>query len=154
MVEIFAAKTSDDLKSVRNLFEEYARSLGFDLGFQDFAVELQNLPGGYAPPQGCILLAKRDERIVGCVALRKLEENICEMKRLYVVPEARGDDIGRRLAEEVILRAKEIGYQRMRLDTLSSMHAANRLYSFLGFRPIAAYRYNPLAGAQFYELLL
>ena len=154
MVEIFAATTPDDLKSVRNLFEEYARSLGFDLGFQDFAVELQNLPGGYAPPQGCILLAKRDERIVGCVALRKLEENICEMKRLYVVPEARGDDIGRRLAEAVILRAKEIGYQRMRLDTLSSMHAANRLYSSLGFRPIAAYRYNPLAGAQFYELLL
>ena len=154
MVEIFAAKTSDDLKSVRNLFEEYARSLGFDLGFQDFAVELQNLPGDYAPPRGCLLLAKRDERIVGCVALRKLEESICEMKRLYVVPEARGDDIGRRLAEAVILRAKEIGYQRMRLDTLSSMHAANRLYSSLGFRPIAAYRYNPLAGAQFYELLL
>jgi ribosomal protein S18 acetylase RimI-like enzyme len=138
------AKTPDHLKSARDLFEEYARSLGFDLGFQDFAAELQNLPGEYAPPHGCILLAKQDDRIVGCVALRKLEETICEMKRLYVIPEARGNGIGSKLAEAAILRAKEMGYKRMRLDTLSSMESANRLYSSLGFRP---------TGAQFYELL-
>jgi ribosomal protein S18 acetylase RimI-like enzyme len=93
-------------------------------------------------------------RIVGCVALRKWEEAISEMKRLYVMPEARGNGIGRRLAETVILRAKEMGYKRMRLDTLATMETANRLYSALGFRPIAPYRYNPLEGAQFYELSL
>jgi len=154
MAEIFEAKTPNDLKSARALFELYAQSLGFDLGFQDFAAELKNLPGDYAPPHGCILLAKRDERIVGCVALRKLEEAICEMKRLYVTTEARGQGIGRKLAETVILRAKAMSYMRMRLDTLASMQAANGLYSSLGFRPIAPYRYNPLDGAQFYELSL
>jgi ribosomal protein S18 acetylase RimI-like enzyme len=154
MAEICEAKVPDDLKTARDLFEQYAHSLDFDLDFQDFAAELENLPGDYAPPRGCILLAKQDERIVGCVALRKWEENICEMKRLYVIPEARGKSIGRELAEVVIVRAKELGYKRMRLDTLSSMHAANRLYSSLGFRPIAPCRYNPLEGAQFYELPL
>jgi len=154
MVEIFAAGTPDDLENARALFGQYAQSLGFDLGFQDFAAELKNLPGDYAPPRGCILLAKQDERIVGCVALRKLEGTISEMKRLYVAPEARGQGIGRKLAEAVILCAKELGYQCMRLDTVASMEAANRLYSSLGFQPISAYRYNPLAGAQFYELSL
>jgi len=154
MTEICEAKVPDDLKTARDLFEQYAQSLGFDLGFQDFAAELENLPGDYAPPHGCILLAKQDEHIVGCVALRNLEENVCEMKRLYVLLEARGKSIGRKLAEAAIQRAKQIGYERMRLDTLASMQAANRLYSSLGFHPIAPYRYNPLEGAQFYELPL
>jgi ribosomal protein S18 acetylase RimI-like enzyme len=154
MADIFPATTANDLKSARGLFEEYARSLGFDLGFQDFAAELENLPGEYAAPRGCLLLAKQDERTVGCVALRKLGETICEMKRLYVIPEARRNGIGNKLAEAAILRAKEMGYKRMRLDTLSSMESANHLYSSLGFRPIAPYRYNPLEGAQFYELTL
>ena len=154
MTEILEAKTPDDFRSARALFEQYAQSLGFDLGFQDFAAELQSLPGEYASSQGCIILAKHNNRIVGCVALRKWDETISEMKRLYVIPEARGNGIGRKLAEEVILRAKEMGYKRMRLDTLASMEAANRLYSSLGFRPITPYRYNPLAGAQFYELSL
>jgi ribosomal protein S18 acetylase RimI-like enzyme len=151
---IFEAETPDAIKSARELFEQYAASLGFDLSFQDFVAELQNLPGDYAPPHGCILLAKRDERIVGCVALRKLEDAICEMKRLYVIPEARRQGIGRNLAEAVILRAQALGYKRMRLDTLASMESANQLYSSLGFRPMPAYRYNPLEGAQFYELPL
>jgi ribosomal protein S18 acetylase RimI-like enzyme len=154
MAEICEAKVPDDFKIARDLFEQYAQSLGFDLGFQDFGVELQNLPGDYAPPQGCILFAKQDERIVGCVAVRKLEENICEMKRLYVIPSARGQGIGRKLAETIIAQAKAIGYKHMRLDTVASMQAANRLYSSLGFHPIAPYRYNPLEGAQFYELSL
>jgi ribosomal protein S18 acetylase RimI-like enzyme len=152
-VEILQA-TSNHLETIRGLFKEYAQSLGFDLSFQDFAEELVNLPGDYAAPQGCILLAKQAEQIVGCVALRKWDATICEMKRLYVVPEARGMSFGRKLAEAVIVRAKELEYRHMRLDTLSSMHAANRLYSSLGFRPIAPYRYNPLKGAQFYELPL
>jgi ribosomal protein S18 acetylase RimI-like enzyme len=154
IVHIFEAKNLEHLHTARRLFEQYAQSLGFDLGFQDFAAELRNLPGEYAPPHGCILLAKQDEKIVGCVALRKLEETICEMKRLYVIPEARGHGTGRKLSETVILRAKEMGYKRMRLDSLSSMESANHLYSSLGFRPIAPYRYNPLEGAEFYELSL
>jgi ribosomal protein S18 acetylase RimI-like enzyme len=154
MAEIGEAKVPDDLKTARDLFEQYAHSLGFDLGFQDFAAELENLPGKYAPPHGRLLLAKQDDRIVGCVALRKLEENICEMKRLYVIPSARGQGMGRKLAETIIAQAKAMGYKHMRLDTVASMQAANRLYSSLGFHPIAAYRYNPLEGAQFYELSL
>ena len=144
----------DDLNSIRKLFEAYAQSLGFDLGFQDFAAELENLPGDYATPRGGILLAEQEEKVVGCVALRRWDETICEMKRLYVIPDARGQGIGRQLAEAITARAKALGYERMRLDTLASMHAANRLYASLDFRPIAAYRYNPLAGAQFYELSL
>jgi ribosomal protein S18 acetylase RimI-like enzyme len=151
---IFEAETPDHIKSARDLFEQYAASLGFDLGFQDFAAELQNLPGEYAQPHGCILLANQKERIVGCVALRKWDEFTCEMKRLYVIPSARGQGIGRKLAETIIARAKAMGYKHMRLDTVASMQAANRLYSSLGFRPIAPYRYNPLEGAQFYELSL
>ncbi|HEY2988762.1 MAG TPA: GNAT family N-acetyltransferase [Candidatus Binatia bacterium] len=150
--EIFEARTSQHLESVRDLFVEYAESLSFNLCFQDFDTELKNLPGDYASPHGCLLLAKQEERIVGCVALRKWDENICEMKRLYVIPNARGQGIGRQLAAAIIARAKEIGYKRMRLDTLASMEVANRLYSSLGFRSIEAYRYNPIAGAQFYEL--
>ncbi|HEY3304145.1 MAG TPA: GNAT family N-acetyltransferase [Candidatus Binatia bacterium] len=154
MAEIFEATTRNDFQSARDLFEQYAKSLGFDLGFQDFAAELQNLPGEYALPNGCIVLARQNENVVGCVALRKWDETISEMKRLYLIPEARGKGIGRKLAEAVILRAKEMGYRRMRLDTVSSMEAANNLYVSLGFRPIPAYRYNPLKGAQYYELFL
>ncbi len=159
IAEIFAAENSRiteaespaDIDAARRLFEDYARSLDFDLDFQDFAAELKSLPGGYAPPDGCILLARGGSRAVGCVALRKLDAETCEMKRLYVRPEARGRGIGRNLAETVIVRGKRIGYRRMRLDTVASMKAANGLYASLGFRPIAPYRYNPLAGAQYYE---
>jgi len=154
MAEIFEAKTRDDLRSVRDLFKQYADFLGFDLGFQDFAAELANLPCDYAAPDGCILPAQQGEKIVGCVALRRWDHSICEMKRLYVLPKMRGKGIGRKLAEAIILRAREMGYKRMRLDTLASMGAANRLYPSLGFRPIAPYRYNPMDGAQFYQLSL
>ena len=154
MAEIFAVETSEHLSTVRELFEQYARSLGFDLGFQDFAAEVENLPGDYASPDGSILLAQKYNRIVGCVALRRWDETTCEMKRLYVIPEERGQEMGRKLAEAVILRAGEIGYTRMRLDTLASMQSANRLYAALGFQPIAPYRYNPIEGARFYEMVL
>jgi ribosomal protein S18 acetylase RimI-like enzyme len=154
MADILEAKTTEDLQTARNLFEDYAKSLGFDLDFQDFDAELQNLPGDYAPPHGCILLARQGDRTVGCVALRKWDGTTCEMKRLYIIPKAREHGIGRQLAEAIIHPATEMGYKRIRLDTLSSMHAANRLYSSLGFRPIEPYRYNPLEGAAFYELVL
>jgi len=152
--KIFEAKTAEHFERTRELFEEYARSLHFDLGFQGFASELINLPADYAAPHGCILLATHEERIVGCVGLRKWDETVCEMKRLYVIPELRGKRIGRRLAEAVIVKARETGYKRVRLDTLSSMRAANQLYASLGFCLIEPYRYNPLEGAQFYELAL
>jgi GNAT superfamily N-acetyltransferase len=154
MAEIFAAETSEHLSAVRELFEQYACSLGFDLGFQDFAVEVENLPGDYAAPDGCILLARHSGRIVGCVALRKWDNRICEMKRLFVTPEERGHGVGRLLAEAVIAHARQTGYESMRLDTLAPMQAANGLYASLGFQPIAPYRYNPIEGARFYELVL
>jgi len=152
--KIFEAKTAEHFERTRELFEDYARSLDFDLGFQDFATELINLPADYAAPHGCILLATHEERIVGCVALRKWSETVCEMKRLYVKPEMQGCGIGRSLAHAIILKARALGYKCMRLDTVSSMRAANRLYASLGFRPIEPYRYNPLEDAQFYELSL
>jgi ribosomal protein S18 acetylase RimI-like enzyme len=152
MIRIIHAQTEDHYRRVRELFQQYADSLGFDLEFQGFSRELATLPGEYAPPKGCILLAEIAEEIVGCVALRPLEKRICEMKRLYVVPGYRNRKIGRALAEAVIDRARTCGYERMRLDTIESMTAAQALYHSLGFRSIKPYRYNPLNNPSYFEL--
>ncbi len=149
---IFEADSEDFLSATRELFLEYANSLPFALDFQDFDEEISNLPGEYSRPEGCILVALAGDGPAGCVALRKLEENICEMKRLYVRPEFRGLKLGRRLAKRVIDEAKKIGYGRMRLDTVSGMTEAITLYRSLGFKGISQYRMNPLPDAMFFEL--
>ena len=152
MIRIIQAETEDHYRRARELFQQYADSLGLDLEFQGFSRELAMLPGEYAPPKGCILLAESAGEIVGCVALRPLENLICEMKRLYVVPGYRNRKIGRALAETVIDKAFTCGFERMRLDTIESMAEARALYHSLGFRPIKPYRYNPLKSPSYFEL--
>ena len=145
---------AEELEQVRKLFVEYEQDLPFDLSFQDFARELEELPGRYARPTGCLLLAIWAQELAGCVALRQIGERTCEMKRLYVRPAFRGKGIGRSLAAAVIDEARKMGYLRMRLDTLASMTEANALYRSLGFQPISAYRHNPIPDALFLELEL
>ena len=142
------------IPEVRRLFLEYADSLKVPLDFQNFDEELNSLPGAYTPPTGCLLLAISDQEFAGCVALRQLEKNICEMKRLFVRPQWRGTKLGRILAETIIQRARDGGYQFMRLDTLPSMDRARKLYSSLGFYEIEPYRFNPIAGTSFMEVKL
>ena len=154
MLHVIEAETIEHWQHARELFERYADSLDFDLDFQDFEEELTSLPGDYTPPTGCLLLAQQDGDLVGCVALRRIAEGVCEMKRLYISPDRRGEGIGRSLATAVIAEARKRGYERMRLDTVPSMKAAQTLYVSLGFEPIEPYRYNPIRGASFMELKL
>lgn len=151
-IEIRPAEVPRDVPVVRDLFREYANGLGIDLAFQDFEAELASLPGRYAPPRGRLLLAWRDGEALGCVALRPIDTQACEMKRLYVRPAARAHRLGRRLAERVCAEARAAGYRRMCLDTLPDMLPAIRLYSALGFVPIAPYVFNPIEGALFLGL--
>ncbi len=152
--EIVRARFPEDTELVRRLFCEYAAALPFDLGFQGFERELADLPGDYAPPRGCCLLARVEGEPAGCVALRPLEAGVCEMKRLWVRPPYRGDRVGRLLAERVVSAGRKLGYARMRLDTAPDMTPAIRLYRGLGFVEIAPYRPNPIPGALFFELTL
>lgn len=146
------ARRSDDYAAARSLFGEYAAQLGVDLSFQNFADELANLPGDYALPHGCLLIAWRGAEAVGCVAFRSLEPGICEMKRLYVKPDARGLGLGRSLALAIIAEARSRGYARIRLDTLPAMTEARAMYRTLGFHEIPSYRFNPVPGTAFMEL--
>ena len=142
------------LEQVRTLFTEYAASLGVDLGFQDFEAELAGLPGAYVPPDGVLLLALVADQAAGCVALRRLDDTTCEMKRLYVRPAYRGAGLGKQLAKAIIAEARTIGYRAMRLDSLPSMLGAVQLYRSLGFQEIDPYRYNPIPGSIFLEISL
>ena len=153
-MQIIEATALPDIERARSLFREYETSLGVDLCFQGFEQELAGLPGAYARPSGRLLLAVDDGRPAGCVALRPLGADGCEMKRLYVRPEFRGRRVGRLLAERVIAEARAIGYPRMRLDTLPSMKEAIPLYRSLGFAEIGPYYANPVPGALFMERAL
>jgi putative acetyltransferase len=153
-MNIRQAATREDIATARTLFLEYAAWLKVDLCFQGFTAELDGLPGLYAPPHGRLLLAETQGRACGCVALRPLSDKVCEMKRLFVRPEARGTGLGRRLARLVIDEAQGIGYATMRLDTLASMLPAFRLYESLGFVRRPAYYDTPLADTVFMELAL
>jgi len=149
------AESAAEIAQVRELFLEYAQSLGFSLCFQNFDKELANLPGDYAPPDGRLLLAEFEGQVAGCVALHKLEGGICEMKRLYLRSQFRGKRLGRAIADRIIAEAREIGYQRMRLDTVEPvMKDAVAMYRRIGFREITPYRKNPIAGALYMEFLL
>lgn len=153
--KIFQAETSAHIAQIRELFLEYAESLGFSLCFQAFDMELADLPGKYAPPDGRLLLAEYNSQLAGCVALRKLDNGICEMKRLYLRPPFRGKGLGRPLAESIVSEAREIGYTRMRLDTVEPvMKDAVAMYRRLGFYEITPYCENPIAGAIYMELQL
>jgi putative acetyltransferase len=155
MLNLVQVELAAQVEEARALFLEYAGGLGLDLCFQNFEGELAELPGKYAPPEGRLLLAMDDERLAGCVALRKLDQESCEMKRLYVRPEWRGVGLGRRLAGTIIEEARAAGYRRMLLDTLpSQMKEALRLYRSMGFREIEPYYDNPVEGAVFMELIL
>lgn len=143
-----------DVESVRELFREYAASLGISLCFQGFEQELAHLPGEYAPPAGRLLVAVEKGQAVGCVALRRLDGETCEMKRLYVKSRFRGAGFARALAYGLVAEARRMGYRRMRLDTLPVMGEARLLYQTMGFREIAPYYQNPVPGSMFMELKL
>jgi len=152
MIRLEDAHAGSPLADVRVLFREYADSLGVDLGYQGFDEELQGLPGDYLPPTGMLLLARRDDDPVGCVAVRRFADGVAEMKRLFVRPSGRGLGIGRQLAEAAVRFAREAGYAAMRLDTLPQMQAAQVLYRRLGFREIDPYRHSAVPGTTFMEL--
>ena len=154
MIEIDHAR-SDELDEVRAAFREYANWLGVNLAFQgDFETELNDLPGKYAPPRGRLLVARAPTGLAGTGALRPLDEGVCEMKRLFVRPAFRGQAIGRRLVERLLAEARAIGYERMRLDTLSHMTEAVTLYKSTGFQVIPAYYHNPRPDVVYFELVL
>jgi len=153
--EFAQAETPVQIANARELFLEYAQSLGFSLCFQNFDQELASLPGDYAAPAGRLLLASSDSQLVGCVALHKLSSDICEMKRLYLRPAFRGQGLGRILAGRIIAEARQIGYKRMRLDTVEPvMKDAVAMYRKIGFKEIDPYCANPMPGALYMELLL
>jgi len=154
MLQLFKAIEEEHYDQARMLFNLYAASLEFNLDFQGFQEEIESLPGEYASPAGCILLAQDGDQYIGCVALRKLDGDICEMKRLYVRAEARGLGAGRALVRALIKESRKCGYQRMRLDTVPSMQTARALYVAEGFKSIDAYRYNPIEGTAYMELIL
>ncbi|HXQ32089.1 MAG TPA: GNAT family N-acetyltransferase [Steroidobacteraceae bacterium] len=144
--------SAPDWAVARALLLEYAAALGADLGFQGFAEELKRLPQQYGPPRGAFLMARLDGRPVGCVGLRPFDAARREVKRLYVAAPARGVGIGRALTVAIVVRARSLGYRQLVLDTLDTMGSAQALYRSLGFRPVTAYRFNPLPGAAYFGL--
>lgn len=155
MINLKQVESGAEVQQARALFEEYAAGLGFSLCFQNFDKELAGLPGEYSPPNGRLLLALENDQVAGCVALRKIGEVTGEMKRLYVRPDFRGKGLGRSLTETIIKAARDLDYQRMRLDTLPGrMDQAIAMYRSLGFKNIDPYYDNPHEDAAYMELIL
>jgi ribosomal protein S18 acetylase RimI-like enzyme len=154
MLHIVHAAEPWRIEQARTLILEYTKALGIDLGFQGFAREMADFPGTYSPPSGRLLLALNGSEAAGCVGIRGLAPDTCEMKRLYVRPAYRGQSLGKRLAEAALEQARTIGYSAMYLDTLPEMDAAIRLYQTLGFQRTEPYYANPIPGALFFELRL
>ena len=153
-IDLTQPQVLEDWLQARRLVEEYAASLNLDLGFQNFAHELEHLASEYSAPTGAFLLAREQGTALGCAGVRRFAERDGEIKRLYVVPAARGRGIGALLARSIVAEARRLGYARLLLDTLPAMREAQALYVSLGFKPTSAYRFNPLPGAAFFELLL
>ncbi len=155
LLTLSQAQTPAQITQAHELFLEYGQSLGFSLCFQSFDQEVAGLPGDYAPPDGRLFLAEHDGQLAGCAALHRFDATSGEMKRLYIRPNFRGLGLGRTLAERILAEAASIGFQRIRLDTISGkMDDAIALYRRLGFREIEPYRQNPIAGALYMELEL
>lgn len=153
-IDLTQPQSPQEWLEARRLVEEYAASLDLDLGFQNFAHELEHLAGEYAAPTGAFLLAWEQGVALGCAGVRRFADGDGEIKRLYVAPAARGRGIGVLLARSIVAEARRLGYARLLLDTLPAMLEAQALYVSLGFKPTAAYRFNPLPGAAFFELRL
>ena len=154
MVRLIEPTSASHIEAVRELWKEYWDWLDFEPCFQDFDREVMNLPGEYGSPDGCMVLAMVDSEVAGCVALRRLENNRCEMKRLYVRPTFRGHKVGFSLAAKIVDEGRKRGYTAMRLDTLPRMEKAIAIYEALGFREVEPYTEEPIDGAKYLELSL
>jgi ribosomal protein S18 acetylase RimI-like enzyme len=153
-IRLLQPHSEDQWREARRLVEEYAASLNLDLSFQNFAHEMAHFENEYAPPTGAFLLAEERGAYLGCVGLRRFAEGVGEIKRLYVIPAARQRRLGRLLAEAIVAEARKLRYARLLLDTLPSMREAQALYQSIGFKPIDAYRFNPVPGTAFLQLEL
>jgi len=153
MVRLIEATSKQEYQTAIQLFKEYHAAIDIDLEFQNFSQEIKDIQTQYARPEGAVFLAFNNENTpVGCVGVRKLNETSCELKRMYLKSASRGLGIGKLMLEKSIALGKELGYQKMRLDTLQTMHAAIGLYQKLGFYEIDPYRFNPLEGAKYFEI--
>ena len=144
----------DEIASVLSIWREFIANSPVNLDYQGNDAEFADLPGKYAAPEGCVLLADRDGEIEGCIAFRKVSADICEMKRLYVRPHARGKQLGYDLVERLIAEARIAGYREMRLDVMEKSASARKLYKAFGFVPAEPISFNPAAGASFLGLYL
>ena len=154
-MDFFEANSAEDYKIASELFQEYAKQIQVDLEFQNFKEEIADLAAQYAPPQGILYVVKNEKNSpIGCFAIRALEEQICELKRMYLKKEGRGKGIGKKMLYHSINAGRQLGYKKMRLDTLPTMHTAIALYKQNGFYEITPYRHNPIKGTKFLEIIL
>jgi GNAT superfamily N-acetyltransferase len=155
MIKLRSAQTENDYALAKDLFVEYASQLGVDLSFQNFSNELEKIRTEYGPPTGVIILVfDEEENAIGCFAIRKFQDSVCELKRMYLRNEFQGKGIGKVMLKKAITIGSELGYERMRLDTLPTMESAIQLYSKVRFYEIEPYRFNPVQGTKYFEIQL